>query len=460
MSRKRSVKPGQSVRSTPSNDRKTRTAVSVASKKAPAKTKLSNGAMPWKTAGWLVLAACVGTLIGIGAWGEDRLPYLAALLPFAIGITGSRTQAIFLGVSYILATERGHPAFAAAWFDGNMVVGVLLWFLSGLAGGLAWSLGWTASTKPWRKAAASVVAWIVTLVPPIALTSMGHPMVAWGHILPNTGWWGVFASVAVPAALLWMYALTLGPSSVLPLVAMPLAGVFLWGGIFAYNAYAYSPVEYRSLGNIAAMSTNWGAASNTREIGRRITQIGKHNASLAQNSDLRVLIYPEAIIQRYDPAMLAALKEQVIDPAAKAAQTVILGVDLPRDGGNWDTALMAFYPNGEVAKAFARQTIPLALWRPWQSTDSFSSDWRANNILKLEDGLRARVIFCYEEYLPLLGLINEAKDDFEIVVVVANTWAAKDPLAPAIQAQHSEGIAKLFGRPVMRAENRPKSPSR
>lgn len=458
MSRKRSIKAGQSLRPKSYIDRKTRVAVSVASKKVPEKTKPSNGSTPWRIAGLLALAACVGALIGIGAWGDGRLPYLAALLPLAIGVAGSRTQAIVLAVSYILATERTGPAFMATWFDGNMTVGILLWLVSGLAGGFAWSLGWTISPKPWRKAAASVVAWTVTLVPPVALLSMGHPMVAWGSILPNTGWWGVLASVAVPAALLWIYAQSCGPSGVRPLLTMPVAGVLLGGGIFAYNAYAYGPMEYRSLGDIAAMSTNWGAARSPQEIEKRIAQIGKHNTSLAQNSDLRVLIYPESIIQRYDPAMFAALNEQVIDPAARVAQTVILGVDLPREGGNWDTAVMAFYPNGAVAKAFARQTIPLALWRPWQSTDSFSSDWRANNILTLKDGLRARVVFCYEEYLPLLGLINEAKDDFQIVVVVANTWAAKDPLAATIQARHSEGIAELFGRPLMRAENRPKAP--
>jgi hypothetical protein len=84
------------------------------------------------------------------------------------------------------------------------------------------------------------------------------------------------------------------------------------------------------------------------------------------------------------------------------------------------------------------------------------TDWRANNILTLKDGVVARVLFCYEEYIPLLSLINEAKDAHNIVVVMANTWAAKDQLASTIQSRHSEGIAKLFGKRILRAENRPK----
>ena len=66
------------------------------------------------------------------------------------------------------------------------------------------------------------------------------------------------------------------------------------------------------------------------------------------------------------------------------------------------------------------------------------------------------MIFCYEEYIPLLSLINEALDAHNIVVVMANTWASKDVLGATIQAQHSEGIAKLFGKRLLRAENRPK----
>jgi len=66
------------------------------------------------------------------------------------------------------------------------------------------------------------------------------------------------------------------------------------------------------------------------------------------------------------------------------------------------------------------------------------------------------VIFCYEEYIPLLSLINEALDAHNIVVVMSNTWASKDGLGSTIQSQHSEGIAKLFAKRVLRAENRPK----
>ena len=65
------------------------------------------------------------------------------------------------------------------------------------------------------------------------------------------------------------------------------------------------------------------------------------------------------------------------------------------------------------------------------------------------------MIFCYEEYIPVLSLLNEALDDHQIVVVMSNTWADKIGLNSKIQNRHSEGMALLFGRKLIKAENRP-----
>ncbi|MFC6281175.1 nitrilase-related carbon-nitrogen hydrolase [Polaromonas aquatica] len=399
----------------------------------------------------LLIAVAVGAFIGFGAWGEGRLPFLAAVLPFAIGISGSRARAFLMGLAYVLATERAGPAFMAAWFDGSFITASLLWLGSGVIGGLAWSLAWTSSNVPWRKAAASVLAWAVTLLPPVAVVVMGHPIVAWGNIMPGTGWIGVLASVAVPAIFMWTYSRSPWPLHKMTLLFIPVAGAVAGAGV-----YAYYPIESRFVGEIAAVSTNWGAAQDDWEILQRIERIGRTNERFAKETDVHVLIYPEAAIQRYDPALYLVLKMEIIDAAARAGQTIVLGADLPTRSGNLESAAIAFYPNGTTATAIARQTVPIALWKPWQASGSFLTNWTANNLLTLSDGVRARVIFCYEEYIPFLSLINEAKDAHNIVVVMANTWASKDQLGATIQARHSEGIAKLFGKHLLRAENRPK----
>lgn len=400
----------------------------------------------------LLIAALVGGVIGFGAWGEGRSPYLAAALPFAIGISGSRSRAFVMGMAYVLATERAGPAFMAAWFDGNAIIGALLWIGSGLVGGGAWSLGWTSVSVPWRKAAATVLAWIVTLLPPVAIVVMGHPIVAWGNIMQGTGWLGVLISVAAPAIFMWNFARSPWPMPTMILLFVPLAGVTAVASVYAYNA-----MESRFVGDIAAVSTNWGAAKDEYEILERIERIGKTNEKFSQDTDVHVIIYPEAVIQRYDPALYPILKMEITDAAVKAGQTIVLGADLPTRSGNLESAAIAFYPDGKTATAIARQTVPIALWKPWQKTNSFLTDWTANNILPLKDGVAARVLFCYEEYIPVLSLINEALDTHNIVLVMANTWASKDQLGATIQARHSEGVAKLFGKRLLRAENRPKT---
>ena len=146
--------------------------------------------------------AVMGAGIGYAAWGEARWPLAAAALPLVIGLAQSRLHAFVLGLSYVLMTERAGPDFMAGWFGGDYALTAALWLGSGLIGAGAWCLGWTSATKPWRKALASVVAWLVTLLPPVSVVAMGHPLIAWGYLMGGSAWFGVVASVAVPALAL------------------------------------------------------------------------------------------------------------------------------------------------------------------------------------------------------------------------------------------------------------------
>jgi hypothetical protein len=129
---------------------------------------------------------------------------------------------------------------------------------------------------------------------------------------------------------------------------------------------------------------------------------------------------------------------------------------LPTADGNFQTAALAFYPAGSSVTALTRQPVPIALWKPWNSTGSFLTNWRSSNILPFRSGIKARVIFCFEEYMPILSLLNEALDDHQMVIVLANTWASSSAETAAIQTQHSEAMAVLFGKRLIKAENRPK----
>ena len=169
------------------------------------------------------------------------------------------------------------------------------------------------------------------------------------------------------------------------------------------------------------------------------------------------VVWPESIIGRYDPAMYQVLDLEVLRPSRRAGRTQIIGMDIPLPGNRELNSAVAFYPDGTTATATARQPAPLSLWRPWRTTDTFVANWAAHNVLQLGQGDRAAVIFCYEEYMPVLYLLNEALDHPTVYLAMTNTWAAKEAGAAAIQTWHSLGMARLFGRPYLKAENRPAS---
>lgn len=398
----------------------------------------------------IAVAAVVGTAIGILAWGEGRIPLLAALLPVAIGLAGSRMRAFALSIGYVLGTMRGLPAFAASWFDNNLFVGAVLWLLVGLIAGAAWSVAWTRSPKPWRKALASVIAWAVTLLPPVAASAPGHVVIAWGYITPGWGWIGVALSVFVPAAVLWVIA-----AKKWPMLYVQCAGLGV-AGILVGRSFFFEKVENRYVNDMVAVSTRWGAATDPYEMLDRVERMGRTIRALSEENVASVVVFPESIVQTYHPTLYPILKENILNDAAAAGQTVVIGADLPTADGNFQTAALAFYPDGSSVTALTRQSVPIALWKPWKSTGSFLADWRSSNILPFQSGIKARVIFCFEEYMPVLSLMNEAFDDHQMVIVLANTWAANNPETTDIQTRHSEGMALLFGKRLIKAENRPK----
>jgi hypothetical protein len=399
---------------------------------------------------YVLVALAIGVALGWVAWGPDRSPVLAVLLPVFIASASSRWQAIAIGVGYLMGVERAGPEYIAAWFDQNLLIGLAIWLGSCLIGGLAWSLAWTTSTKPWRMALACVIAWAVTLLPPVAILAMGHTSIAWGYLLPGGGWVALALSALAPAAV------------VAALAYYPWAD---WGryasiGVASLalgtSSYFYTPTNTQFVADMMAVTTQWGAAREPKQILERIEKIGLTVNKLGADKLVNALVYPESILQTYDPTIFGLLSDLVLDPAAENGITMVLGMDLLEPSGHYQTVATAIYPDRRSATANVRQTVPIALWKPWASKESFLSDWTANNILPIKEGIKARVIFCYEEYIPVLSLINEALDEHNLVLVMSNTWASEDELGNTIQALHSQGIALMFNRAMLRADNRPR----
>jgi len=395
---------------------------------------------------WLVHAStglAAGAALGCGAWAEQRVPVLALALPVLVAVAKSRLQAFCIGFGYAAGVLRYAVAFIASWFEHDLAIGVAAVAAYALITGVVWACGWSGSPRLWVRVAAISAAWLLALA--ACIGAPGHPVIAAGFVLPGAGWGGVALALALPGLALVLAHIL--PSSAVrrcvlgaALVGLGMAGLVL-----------FEPAPVGSFRGVLAERTDWGALRGQEAALPRLARIG----AAGQQATAATVIWPESIIGRYEPALYPVLEIEVLRASRRAVRTQVIGMDLPMAGNRMLNAAVAFYPDGRTATAVARQPAPVSLWKPWRRTDTFVTDWSAHNILDLGQGDRAAVIFCYEEYLPLLYLLNEAADAPTVYLALTNTWAAQSSAAALIQTWHSLGMARLFGRPYLKSENRP-----
>lgn len=401
---------------------------------------------------WRVLIAQVaGGVLGYAAWGEGRAPALAILLPMMLALCTTRQQAFAMGATYAAALMRLTPAFMGAWYGDSHLAGIVGTLFYVLVCGLVWSLCWSSSSVPWRKALAVAIAWVLALAPPAALWMPGNPLIGWGAVAPGSGWLGVAASLLVPMAFVYVIA---AKQYERYLAVATVLGLSLALSIMGYVAEVPTPNRH---GNVLAVNTNYPKIAGLDDELSRIQDLGQQASKIGDRGVPITVVWPESVIGTYDTSLYPIFKIELLGKAARMHQTHVVGMDLPLVGsGKFLTAAVAMRPDGTSSTVTARQTVPFALWKPW-SSKGFVTDWTSNNMLTLDDGKQAAVIFCYEEGIPILYLINEALDKPDLYLTMTNLWAAQDvPEQAAIQSHHSLYIARLFGRPYVKAENMPR----
>lgn len=392
-----------------------------------------------------VIAIASGVGLGIAAWGEHRVPVLALLLPVALVLCQRRLHAFLLAGGYAFGLLRHTPEFIGTWFDNSIVAGSAAVTVYAVVTGSVWSLGWSSSSSPVRRAAAMVAAWLIALTPPLALGVPGHPLVATGYVLPGFGWFGValslvsaaVAAVAVPRLVGWRRAAT--------------AGALVAAAAVAGFTIAPGADRPQLVHGVVGVRTDWGPLRRADDVLERVERMGR----LEPLPQAVGYVWPESILGRYDIALYPVLQVELLRNAQRTARLHVIGMDIPTRANQLLNAAVAFYPDGSTATAVARQPAPVSLWKPWGKRDSFVADWTAHNVLSLGQGDRAAILFCYEEYLPALVLLNEAFDKPTLYVAMRNTWAAPHQTSATIQGLHSLGMARLFGRPYIQADNRP-----
>lgn len=386
-----------------------------------------------------------GALLGWAAWGEGRTALLALMMPLCLTLVGGRMNVYLFAAGYHLAVLRGGIPFIGGWFDSTLM-GVLAWSAFGVVGGLPWALAWWAKDgRPWTFAASVLGGFLLSLLPWFAVLQGGHPLYGWGNALPGWGWIGIGVAMAATA-----YAASMTRRERFKIAA------FFVPVLFAVSS-TQSRIDMRGSGPLIATKTHLGRPPTTDdEKMSRYEAVSRvlREAGASFDGSPAIVVLPETTLGLYDRSFSYAQESHIRQTARLMRVGVIVGREVAdKEGGMLNQAV---YVNTAGKEQVVNQRNPalLSMWAPWRA-DSFSIDWGRDNRLALDGGAVARVVICYEEYLPFLALLDEWRGGHNVVLAMANAWPTDDRKLSAVQVAHTEGMARLFGRKVVRSENLP-----
>jgi hypothetical protein len=213
---------------------------------------------------------------------------------------------------------------------------------------------------------------------------------------------------------------------------------------------------------IAATPTNWGRYPMPGSIEQiqRIEKIGSHAQLMSQlEPPMRTLIYPESIIGVYEPHLNSVIEWEVLRHTKPKGTTVVIGLDTLKADGGLVKSAAAYYADGTTAYVRARNAVLIAEWWPF-GDQAFRYDfaWLSPTSMQIGGGIKARFVFCHEEYMPALNLLSEALEPTALIISMSNLWSAHGVQADFVQGAHMEGFTRLFGRKLLRSVNYSQTP--
>jgi hypothetical protein len=409
---------------------------------------------------WLVgaTAAGLGGALGSWAWSPGHSPALAVLLPILWIMAPDRGAAAGVLGAYALACVRFLPAMAGAWY-GSWLAGAAMWLSIGLVAAAVGAILWPRQNSYAWVTGMTVSLLALTLATPLAAVVPGHPLVGWGYLLPGWGWFGVVAMFLLTTTLavtlrIWVRERFPRKKWIVALVFAVAVSLCVKLGVVP------DPDGGRLAGRVGAINTAWGPFPQPRspEALERIGKIAEATRNLAGGEDgLDTVVFPEAIIGLYEPSLFPVLEVELFRVIRRTGQTVIIGADLQIGPGRFENIALILRPDGTSSWIAARQTSPVSQWAPWSDRLHFPASWLSDSTAPIGRGIQGRFMFCHEEYMPILHLLSEAQGDHQLVVSLANLWAADDPLANSVQASYTQGMVLLFRRNWVRSVNLPRA---
>lgn len=389
------------------------------------------------------LAFLTGLVIGFLSWGEGRNPSFAIFIPILWSMILNPYLNSMLVFGYYLASIRS-AAYAAFgyYFESkyHIAIGISLWIAMSAMITVPWLVTSAICSKlelrrPIERVLATMMALIVTMIPPFGIIGVANPLLSLGWFMPGFGWWALMLFFL---ALAWI------------LFSRHQAKILLALGVMSLVLLDHHEESHQQYGEIEAVSTKWGRPTTMDDIVDRLFLIHDY-AQVASKKGVKTIIYPEGILADWKDAYQFTWRTEIESVAKEYQLTIGVGVDEEIGVGRYENALK-MTSSAPAILARARQNIPAKMQLPFSDT-GFNSDWLRSTQVNIGK-YKAMLVFCYEEHLfglLLLGLFERRPD---VMVTVLNSWWANDEkITREVQLRHAESFARLFAIPLIRSEN-------
>lgn len=369
------------------------------------------------------LSVMAAALVGLCAWRSVWTIALALIIPILVGLQPTRGRALLTAVAYYTAVSwpvvTAYRNFASA---GAWSLGLTVWLTASALLALPMAAAWTTNRAAfgWRMPCAL----LIQAVPPLGLIGWGSPLVSAGVLFPGTSWFGLLAVCAVPAIAVCK-----------PRFLTIVAGVVLGSHMAA------SP---------ANVPTGWQAASLMAATHPDLSDM-EAVQTVIRESKAKVLLLPEAVVRRWNPAT-ELFWIDTLNQLADQHRTAIIGAaqQLPDEDRFLNTAVII---NGAESATFVQRIpVPIGMWRPWTTTAGVPLKL-SNPGTAIIGGERVAILICYEQLL-VWPYLQSAAEHPTLMAGMSNQYWVRDTPIPSAQRACLEAWARLFGLPLLIAENK------
>lgn len=377
------------------------------------------------------VAILIGLTTGQDGWGLG----LYALIPILWGAARSKAESFCIMMVFYLTASRGVFGGAPVFFgDGHPFRGFALWVASAFMLSIPWAALWCRETSAANKFFRLCLVLLLIILPPIGLWGWCNPLLSAGYIFPHTRFWGLLYLY-----LIWV-VVWIKDSQVIRLsVSVFLVVVSL---LVQVSVTPDSPVEWD------AICTSFGRLYSGSDDTLGVYERHQTLAFLLRQTNRKYIVMPETVAGWWGNNT-EELWQDVTKIYFESGRTYFVGAEVAKPGSKkyFNAVQIRGANHNTIAQ---RIPVPISMYKPWRD-DGAIADIFGLGISKVDDQ-RIGILICYEPFLfmPSLVTLLAAPD---VLVVISNSWWAKDTNLPALSDQCAVGWALLFDVPLVISKN-------